>query len=85
MQVTAPQGAFYVFPDVSAFFGRRGPDGRIAGAADLAMYLLRQAGVAVVPGESFGGPAHVRISYAAARPVLEDGLGRLARALAALD
>jgi aspartate aminotransferase len=85
VKVTVPQGAFYVFPDVSAFFGRRGPDGRIASASDLAMYLLRHVGVAVVPGESFGGPAHVRLSYAAARPVLEDGLGRIGRALAALE
>ena len=84
VRTTVPQGAFYVFPDVSAFFGRRGPDGAIAGATDLAMYLLRHAGVAVVPGESFGGPAHVRVSYAAARPVLEDGIGRIGRALAAL-
>jgi aspartate aminotransferase len=82
--LTVPQGAFYVFPDVSAFFGRRGPDGPIAGATDLAMYLLRHAGVAVVPGESFSGPAHVRISYAAAMPVLQDGLARIGRALAAL-
>jgi len=84
VRTTVPQGAFYVFPDVSAFFGRRGPDGAIAGATDLAMYLLRHAGVAVVPGESFGGPAHVRVSYAAARPVLEEGIGRIGRALAAL-
>jgi aspartate aminotransferase len=48
------------------------------------MYLLRHAGVAVVPGESFSGPAHVRISYAAAMPVLEEGLARIGRALAAL-
>ncbi len=80
-----PQGAFYVFPDVSAFFGRRGPDGPIACATDLSMYLLRHAGVATVPGESFGGPAHVRISYAAARDVLEDGIARLGRALGALS
>ena len=85
LRTATPTGAFYVFPDVSAFFGRRGPGGRIVSAADLAMYLLRHAGVAVVPGESFGGPAHVRISYAAPRSVLEDGLGRLGRALAALD
>jgi aspartate aminotransferase len=84
IDLTVPQGAFYVFPDVSAFFGRRGPDGPIAGATDLAMYLLRHAGVAVVPGESFSGPAHVRISYAAAMPVLEEGLARIGRALAAL-
>jgi aspartate aminotransferase len=84
IDLTVPQGAFYVFPDVSAFFGRRGPDGPIAGATDLAMYLLRHAGVAVVPGESFSGPAHVRMSYAAAMPVLEEGLARVGRALAAL-
>jgi aspartate aminotransferase len=84
LRTTVPQGAFYTFPDASAFFGRRGPDGPISGATDLAMYLLRHAGVAVVPGESFGAPAHVRISYAAARPVLEEGLSRIARALAAL-
>jgi aspartate aminotransferase len=48
------------------------------------MYLLRHAGVALVPGESFGAPAHVRLSYAASKTVLEDGLARIARALAAL-
>ena len=84
VKTTAPEGAFYVFPDVSAFFGRRGPEGRIATATDVAMYLLRHAGVAVVPGESFGAPAHVRLSYAASRTVLEDGIARIGRALAAL-
>jgi aspartate aminotransferase len=79
-----PQGAFYIFPDVSAFFGRRGPDGPLRTASDVAMYLLRHAGVASVPGEGFGAPAHVRLSYAAARPVLADGIGRLERAFAAL-
>jgi aspartate aminotransferase len=85
IRTTEPEGAFYVFPDVSAFFGRRGPDGRVRTATDVAMYLLRHAGVAVVPGESFGAPAHVRISYAASQAVLEDGLGRIGRALATLD
>jgi aspartate aminotransferase len=84
LRTTEPEGAFYVFPDVSAFFGRRGPEGPVATATDVAMYLLRHAGVAVVPGESFGAPAHVRISYAASRTVLEDGLARIGRALAAL-
>jgi aspartate aminotransferase len=50
----------------------------------MATYLLRHAGVAVVPGEGFGAPAHVRVSYAAAEPVLEEGLARFGRALAAL-
>src|SRR5207244_44872 len=69
VRLAPPQGAFYVFPDVSGFFGRRGPDGAIGSATDLSMYLLRHAGVASVPGEGFGAPAHVRFSYAAARPL----------------
>src|SRR5262245_10952583 len=85
LRTTEPGGAFYVFPDVSAFFGRRGPDGVVATAGDMGNYLLRHAGLAVVPGEGFGAPAHVRLSYAAARPVREEGITRLARALAALE
>ena len=84
VRTPVPQGAFYVFPDMSAFFGRRGPEGPVGSASELAMYLLRHAGVAAVPGESFGAPAHLRLSYAAARPVLEDGLARIARALGEL-
>jgi aspartate/methionine/tyrosine aminotransferase len=45
------------------------------------MYLLREAGLATVPGEGFGAPGHIRLSYAAQRGVLEEGLARLARAL----
>jgi aspartate aminotransferase len=84
VRLARPQGAFYVFPDLSAFFGRRGPDGTIASATDLAMYLLRHAGVASVPGEGFGAPAHARFSYAASRAQLEEGLARVRRALTAL-
>jgi aspartate aminotransferase len=85
VKTTVPEGAFYVFPDVSAFFGRRGPDGRITTAGELATYLLRHGGVAAVPGEGFGAPAHIRLSYAASRAVLEDGFARLASALGALS
>jgi len=84
VRLVPPQGAFYVFPDVSAFFGRRGPEGPLAGATDLSMYLLRHAGVASVPGDGFGAPAHVRFSYAAARALLEEGLARVKRALGEL-
>jgi aspartate aminotransferase len=84
VRIMVPEGAFYVFPDVSAFFGRTGPDGRVGTATELASYLLRHGGLAVVPGEGFGAPAHIRLSYAASRPVLEDGMARLARALGAL-
>jgi len=84
VRLAPPQGAFYVFPDVSAYFGRRGPDGPIATATDLSMYLLRRAGVASVPGEGFGAAAHIRISYAASRALLAEGLTRIRDALAAL-
>ncbi len=85
LRTTVPEGAFYVFPDVGGFFGRRGPNGPVATAHDLAMYLLREVAVAVVPGEGFGAPNHVRLSYAASRSVLEDGVRRVARALGALS
>ena len=68
-----------------AFFGRRGPDGPVRTASEVATYLLRHAGVAAVPGEDFGAPAHVRFSYAASREILENGLARVARALAQLE
>jgi aspartate aminotransferase len=84
LRTTVPDGAFYVFPDVGAFLERRGPDGPVGTATALAMYLLRHAGVALVPGESFGAPTHVRLSYAASRPVLEEGIARVGKALAAL-
>ncbi len=84
VKTTTPEGAFYVFPDVSAFFGGRGPDGVVDTASALSMYLLRHAGVATVPGEGFGAPSHIRLSYAASPTLLEEGLARLARALGAL-
>jgi aspartate aminotransferase len=80
-----PGGAFYVFPDVSAFFGRKTAEGQaIDSATDVAMYLLRQVAVASVPGEGFGAPAHVRLSYATSREALEQGIGRIAEALSRL-
>lgn len=60
-----PEGAFYLFPDVSAAYGRRTPGGaEIAGSVDLCTYLLDEHDVALVPGEAFGSDAGVRISYA---------------------
>jgi aspartate aminotransferase len=84
VRTTVPGGAFYVFPDVSAVFGRRGPDGIVASAHDLSTYLLRHANVATVPGEGFGAPRHIRLSYAAPRQVLEEGIKRIGDALAQL-
>jgi len=85
VRTTVPGGAFYVFPDVSAFYGRRTVEGQaITSATDVAMYLLRQVAVASVPGEGFGAPAHVRLSYATTREALEQGIGRIGEALARL-
>jgi len=75
-----PDGAFYVFPDVSAFFGR----GSVRDSQTLSNYLLEEARVAVVPGSSFGSDDHVRISYATSMDRLQEGVRRMASALAEL-
>jgi aspartate aminotransferase len=80
-----PRGAFYVFPDVSACFGRRLAGHLVEDARDLATVLLECARVAVVPGEDFGGPGHIRISYATSMERLEEGMDRLARLLASAE
>jgi aspartate aminotransferase len=80
-----PQGAFYAFPDVSAFLGRTSPAGRrIAGDVALCQYLLEAAQVAVVPGSAFFAPGFVRLSYATSQANIEKGLARMGRALADL-
>ncbi len=79
-----PQGAFYVFPDISAYLGRKVNGALIGGSLELSRYLLETALVAVVPGAAFGVEGHVRISYATGRQRLIDGVSRLARALSAL-
>lgn len=71
-----PLGAFYVFPNVSAFFSGELPD-----SAALARHLLEEAHVAVVPGSGFGAEGYIRISYAAPIDVLQEGLSRLGQAL----
>lgn len=80
-----PEGAFYVFPRVDAFFGRRTPGGTtIESAQDLCFYLLEEHNVALVPGEAFGDPSGLRISYAASEDNLNEALARIARGLDAL-
>jgi aspartate aminotransferase len=68
-----PQGAFYVYPNVSAFFGKKG----INSAADVARKLLHEAHVVTVPGDGFGTSEHIRISYAVAPKELERGIERM--------
>ena len=86
IRVMNPDGAFYVFPNCEALLGRRSPQGKtLATDLDLCMYFLEEAGVALVPGGAFELPGHVRISYAAADAVLEEGMRRIAAACAALS
>ncbi len=80
-----PEGAFYLFPDVSAFFGTTAPSGRrIEGSQDLCFYLLEEHDVALVPGDAFGGPDGLRLSYAASMHDLETALDRIEAGLGLL-
>jgi aspartate aminotransferase len=73
-----PTGAFYVFPDISAFFGKADRSGRILdSAAALAESLLEEQGVAVVPGEDFEGPEHIRLSFATDEDSIRNGVARI--------
>lgn len=74
-----PQGAFYVLPDVS-----KSLVGDIRTSSDLSMYLLEQAGVSLVEGDSFGAPNTVRISYATSDALLTEAIKRVAKAVAEL-
>lgn len=80
-----PGGAFYVFPDVSAYFGSSSTSGRTIDDSDaLCMYLLEEHDVALVPGAAFGSPSGARISYAAAMEELREAMDRIERGLGAL-
>jgi aspartate aminotransferase len=80
-----PNGAFYAFPDVSAYFGKSTPSGQaINTSTDLIMYLLDEAQIATVPGDAFGEPNGIRLSYATSMANLEEALRRLKKALEAL-
>jgi len=77
---TLPEGAFYAYPNISAFFGRGG----VQSASDLAGKLLREVHVATVPGEGFGTSEHIRVSYATSMAELDRGLERMRKFLASL-
>ncbi|MDX1903564.1 MAG: pyridoxal phosphate-dependent aminotransferase [Thermonemataceae bacterium] len=76
-----PQGAFYLFPDVSAYFGKSDGEITIKTSNDLCMYLLNKAQVALVDGEGFGAPACIRISFAASDEHLKEAIKRMKVAL----
>ena len=80
-----PEGAFYVYPEVSALFGTQTPDGRtIESSDDLCFYLLEEHHVALVPGTAFGAPEGFRLSYASSMEDLKTGLDRIEDGLHAL-
>ena len=77
-KVNYPQGAFYFFPDISAYFGK----GDIKNASDFCMYILENAHVSLVTGEAFGAPNCIRLSYAASEEELRTAISRTKEALA---
>lgn len=81
IHVNQPQGAFYVFPDVSAYFGKTLKGKTIENASDFALYLLEEAHVATVTGDAFGNGDCIRISYAASEENIRTAIGRIAEAL----
>lgn len=86
VKTNLPEGAFYFFPDISSFFGKKDADGNmIQNSSDMALYLLNTAHVATVGGDSFGNNDCIRISYAAADDQLIEALKRISAALGKLS
>ena len=81
MKVNTPSGAFYLFPEVSAFFGKRFGDTVINDANDLALYLLNEAHVATVSGDAFCCPGYLRMSYATSDDNIREAARRIDEAL----
>lgn len=81
----SPQGAFYVFPNVSALYGRSHSGKPINDSTELSAYLLDEANVAVVPGKEFGSDQYIRLSYATSMKNIEEGLRRIKDAVLKLN
>lgn len=85
VKTNVPQGAFYVFPDVSAYFGKTSPDGSIVkNSSDMSLYLLNVAYVSTVAGDAFGAPVNIRVSYAASDNNIIEACKRISKALSDL-
>jgi aspartate aminotransferase len=81
LKLNVPEGAFYVFPDVSSYFGKILRGKLINNADDFSMYLLAEANVATVTGDAFGNPNCIRFSYATSEELLTEALRRIKEAL----
>lgn len=84
VRLSEPDGAFYIFPDVSNYFGKKDGEETIANADDLCMYLLNKAHVSTVTGRAFGAPDCIRISFANSMEKIEEGYRRILDALGKL-
>lgn len=85
VKTNLPEGAFYFFPEISSFFGKKDPEGNvIKDSSDLALYLLNHGHIATVGGDSFGNNNYIRLSYAASDENLKEALRRMKEALANL-
>ena len=84
LEVNVPDGAFYLFPKCSSFFGKTDGTKVIKTSTDLAMFLLERGHVAVVGGDAFGAPEYIRLSYATSEEKIEEAAKRMAGALALL-
>ena len=82
--LNTPKGAFYFFPNVTSYFGKRFNGQVISNASDLSMYLLDHGHIAVVPGDAFGNPNCIRISYATSDEILTTAMKRIGESLAKL-
>lgn len=85
LKCNTPQGAFYVYPEVSAYLGKSFQGKTIENASDLSLHLLEQSHLAVVPGAAFGEDRYIRISYATSEEKLTEAMKRLKEGLARLQ
>ena len=84
LEVNEPQGAFYLFPKCSSYFGKKDGDTVIKDSNDIALYLLEKGHVATVSGDAFGAPGYFRMSYATDEDSIRKAMKRIAEALAKL-
>ena len=85
IKVNKPDGAFYLFPEVSAYFNTQIGDRKITNGNDLCMYLLEDAGVSMIPGDAFGSPNNIRISYATSEEIINKAIDRVNHSLQKLN
>ena len=81
IKLNKPMGAFYIFPDISYFFGKTLKNKKINNASDFAIFLLEESHVATVTGDAFGSPNNIRISYAASKEEIKKAIDRIKSSL----